>query len=222
MTDHRFQDDFNALRTMYGDLVREHGTSPQAVQHKDLESQENRMRALVGIGDLSHAKILDFGCGSGHLVDFLRQEINYQGEFVGYDISSEMMSMAQKLHPECRFECRDILSQGVSEDFDYAIINGVFNNRISDNWGMMTAILETLFPHVQRGIAFNALSTYVDFFNPGNFYVSPEKVFHFCKERLSPCVSLRHDYEVKSGVVPFEYVVYVYRSPHAPRAELSA
>jgi hypothetical protein len=41
-------------------------------------------------------------------------------------------------------------------------------------------------------------------------------VFAFCKQELSPRVTLRHDYHVKDGVIPFEFTTYVYRSDLAP------
>ena len=103
--------------------------------------------------------------------------------------------------------------------FDYAIISGVFNNRVTDNWAFLTGALRLLFPHVRRGLAFNALSAYVDFQDEGLYYADPEAVFRFCKESLSPAVNLRHDYEVKPGVVPFEFTTQVFRCAHPPRAK---
>ena len=50
----------------------------------------------------------------------------------------------------------------------------------------MTALLSTLFQHARKAMVFNALSTYVDFFDPGLFYVNPEKVFGFCKGPYLP------------------------------------
>ena len=221
MSDHPYQNDLSQLSQFYSRLFREHGDSPQAVQHKDLQSQELRMKILTEVGDLGSAKILDFGCGVGHLLSFMRENLGFAGEYVGYELSEEMVRVARKKFPESRFERRDILAQGVPEEFDYVVINGVFNNVVSDNWGLMTELLGRLFPRTRKAMAFNALSTYVDFFNPGNFYVSPEKIFRFCKEQLSPCVTLRHDYFTKPGIVPFEFTMYVYRTDIEPRKQLS-
>jgi len=56
------------------------------------------------------------------------------------------------------------------------------------------------------------MSTYVDFFDPGLFYERPERAFGFVKNEIAPFVILRHDYQVKPGVTPFEFIIYAYRS----------
>jgi len=216
-----FEEDILHLSRHYSGLLARHGDSPQAVQWADAATQENRMCILTEVGDLREAKVLDFGCGTGHLLSFLRENIGFHGEYVGYDISKEMVATCRQKFSGVRFEALDVLTQGIPEDFDYVLINGVFNNLLSDNWGFMTALLSRLFPHVRRGMVFNALSSYVDYKSPGLFYVNPERVFRYCKEMLSPCVTLRHDYQIKLGIVPFEFTVYVYSCGIAPKKSIN-
>jgi SAM-dependent methyltransferase len=179
------------------------------------------LEILCKVGDLQGARILDFGCGTGVLLEHLRA-LGFSGEYIGYDLAPEVVQVARNKFPGVCFEVRDILADGVLESFDYILISGVFNNRIVDNWAMFTGVLKCLFPHARRALAFNALSTYVDYFDPMLYYFSPESVFRFCKEQLSPLVTLHHDYEVRLGVVPYEFTVYIYSSPITPRAELRA
>ena len=160
--------------------------------------------------------VLDFGCGTGHLLNFMRREVGFSGEYVGYDISEKMIETARKKFSGVRFEHRNIIAEDIHEDFDYILISGVFNNKIRNNWNFMTTILRCLFPHVQKGLAFNALSTYVDCFDPHLFYINPERVFRFCKEQLSPCIVLRHDYSIKVGIIPFEFTIYAYNNKIRP------
>lgn len=64
----------------------------------------------------------------------------------------------------------------------------------------------------QKGIAFNMMSSYVDYFDEALFYESPGQVFDFLKSNISPYITIRNDYLVKPEVkVPFEFAVYVYR-----------
>ena len=37
--------------------------------------------------------------------------------------------------------------------------------------------------------------------------------FSFVKNEVTPYVTLRHDYEVKPGVIPFEFIIYAYHRP---------
>ncbi|MCW5699291.1 MAG: class I SAM-dependent methyltransferase [Rhodospirillales bacterium] len=215
--DSRLLEDLERIGDHYTDLVGRFGDGPESAQWRDRESQERRMRILAEAGDLNGAKVLDFGCGTGHMLDFLREFCAFPGEYVGYDICDEAIRLAAEKFPGIRFEKRNILVDGVDESFDYVLISGVFNNRTVDNWGFMRSILSLLFAKTRKVLAFNALSNYVDHREPELFYVDPEKVFTFCKEHLSPLVSLRHDYCVKPGVVPFEFTIYVHQTDIAVR-----
>ena len=209
--------EFIRLQEHYNHLARQYGDTPAAVQQSSLESQDRRLSILAQLGPVADASVLDFGCGAGRLLDVLVDNFAFKGHYTGYDISEELLRMAHERHPEAQFERRDIFTDGVGGEFDYVFISGVFNNRLADNQLFITRTLEVLFPHVRRGLAFNALSPYVDFRDPNLYYADPEELFRFCKERLSPSVSLRHDYEVKQGVVPYEFTLHVYRSQHVPR-----
>jgi SAM-dependent methyltransferase len=212
MASHSFQQDIAFLEQHYSQLLQECKDTPQGVQWGDRQTQERRMEILTQVGDVSSAKILDFGCGTGHLLTFLQNRLEFRGEYIGYDISSEMIATAQKKFPRIKFEQIDILAEGIPEDFDYILINGTFNNLVRDNWGLMSTLLKHLFAQTRYALAFNALSTYVDYYDDKLFYVCPEKVFRFCKEELSPCVTLRHDYLIKPEIIPFEFTVYVYKT----------
>lgn len=48
-------------------------------------------------------RILDFGCGNGRLVEYLKTECPGKYDYVGTDISSHLVVLAQQQHPEHRF-----------------------------------------------------------------------------------------------------------------------
>ncbi|MGE3556389.1 MAG: class I SAM-dependent methyltransferase [Candidatus Obscuribacterales bacterium] len=215
---HTYSDQLRALKEHYSERAIEHGDSAPATNWPDRESQERRLEILCSIADLSEASILDFGCGTGHLLTYLREKHCFEGTYTGVDICPEMIEIAGRKFPEDVFECRDILAEPIREkSFDYVMVSGVFNNRVEDNWGMMKEILSGLFPLCRKGLAFNNLSTFVDFFAEDLFYVDPCEVFRFCKENLSPLVSIRHDYLSKPDTVPFEFTTFVYASELKPR-----
>jgi SAM-dependent methyltransferase len=203
--------DLLGIERHYAELVEKHGDAPAAAQWSDSRTQRLRLAVLSEVGVLRAAKVLDFGCGTGALLAYLNDALGFSGEYVGYDLASPAIEVARRLQPSGRFERREILSQGVPEDFDYILASGVFNNRTSDGWGLMTSLLAALWPHAGRGLAFNAMSTYVDFQEDHLWYVDPAEVFAWCKRELSPAVALRHDYQVKPGVIPFEFTAYVYK-----------
>jgi SAM-dependent methyltransferase len=214
-SDRGFAAEIERVADSYRAALAAHGDEPAAVQWSDRDSQERRMQVLTEIGDLSGSKVLDFGCGTGHLLTYLGRS-GFTGEYVGLDLIDEMVEVARSKHPDERFVSRDVLEQDLDEDFDYVLVNGTFNNRTADPWGLTSSILRRIWPHVRVGLAFNLMSTYVQFEAPGLAYHDPAEVFSWCKRELSSQVTLRHDYLVKPGTIPFEFAVYVYRSQHSP------
>ena len=215
--DQDFKRDIEALSNHYSGLVKRHGDAPESAQYADRETQERRMAVLCEIGVAKHSKVLDFGCGTGQLLSFLQRSLGFEGEYVGYDISPEAIELARSTHPAGRFEVRDILDQAAEEMFDYVLVSGVFNNLISDNRAFFEAISRRLMQQAEVGYAFNMLSRFVDYFDDGLYYEDPLHAFRFCKEQLSPLVTLRHDYAVRPGSIPFEFSIYVHRTDVAPR-----
>jgi len=215
-----FEADVARIQEIFSARIAKYGDTPQSAEHLDRATQEKRMDLIAEVAPLEDAKILDFGCATGHLLTFLRERHGFAGEYVGYDITQEMIDIAAAKFPDARFECRNILEEGVPEDFDYVFISGTFNDLTPHNWNLMQSALKALYPRTRKAIAFNNLTTYVDYFDDHLFYVSPEQVFRFCKEELSPCVTLRHDYQVKEGSMPYEFTTYVYRSEFDPRKNL--
>lgn len=195
------------LKAHYKDLLFKFGDSAESAQYSSRESQEKRFEILAQIADLNGSHILDFGCGTGHLAAYLR----YRGlkfSYTGIDIVKEFFDIARAKNPGCRFGA---LEDFAHEKFDYVFISGVFNNKRKGNRKFYQESLRKLFGLCTKGIAFNMMSTYVDYKDAGLFYESPERAFRFVKQELTPYVTLRHDYEVKPGVVPFEFAVYAYR-----------
>ena len=212
-----FNRDIEALSKHYGELVKRHGDAPESAQYADRETQERRMAVLCEIGVGKDSKVLDFGCGTGQLLSFLQRSLGYEGEYVGYDISPEAIDLARAAHPAGRFEVRNILEQPAEETFDYVLVSGVFNNLISDNRSFFESISRRLMAQAKVGYAFNMLSRFVDYFDDGLFYEDPLRAFRFCKEQLSPLVTLRHDYAVRPGSIPFEFTLYVHSTDIEPR-----
>lgn len=212
-----FSSDVEALAKHYSALVKQHGDAAESAQYADRETQERRMEVLCEIGVTKDSKVLDFGCGTGQMLNLLKRMIGFEGEYVGYDISDEAIEFARSANPDGRFEVRNILDQPAKETFDFVLVSGVFNNLISDNRGFFEMISRRLITQAKIGYAFNMLSRYVDYLDDGLFYEDPAHAFNFCKEQLSPLVTLRHDYAVRSGSMPFEFTVYVHRSEIEPR-----
>jgi SAM-dependent methyltransferase len=204
----------------YDALASEYGHDPATGQQRDRSSQDARLRVLLGNHVDEHSSVLDFGCGTARLLSLLKEEYDYRGEYTGVDISGGVLELARAAHPGTAFLQLDVRQEPLQSVHDVVIVNGVFNNYRSDNWVFMTETLELLFRSTRHVLAFNNLSTYVDFVEEGLYYVDPGDVFAFCKTHLSPNVTLRHDYSARPGAMPYEFSTFVYRHGHEPRPQL--
>lgn len=199
------------------DLIK-HGDSFRGVGYtKSPEEATERYALMVGLVREHHrpVTILDLGCGLGHLLDFIESHADYRHlRYVGLDISARYLAAARARHPQHEFILMDVL--GGDEElpiFDYVVLNGVFNYRgpidrteMMRYWEQLTT---TAYRHCRHGMAFNVMSTLVDWERDDLFHLPFDVVAGFVGKHLSRHFVIRHDYQA------YEYTTYVYRQPLA-------
>jgi len=199
------------LKTYYQGLFDKHGNSVEAVQHVSQSSQYKRFEILTAI-DSEIVSIVDIGCGLGDMYHYLKSA-QYSGNYLGLDFVDEFIETANEQFAndqQARFSVFDITKDAMPTSYDYILLSGVFNNNTPNAKAFVFDAIEKMFNACQKGVAFNAMSTYVDFFNDDLFYIDPLEVFDFCK-KLGAHVVLKHDYVVKEGSVPYEFTMYLYK-----------
>ncbi|MCT6814937.1 MAG: class I SAM-dependent methyltransferase [Lysinibacillus fusiformis] len=197
------------IQKHYKSLFEKYGDSHKSSQWADRESQEKRFQYLLEIADIKQLegkKLLDFGCGTGHLATYLTEQ-NIDVQYIGIDIVPELLECAKVKHPESRFYSVDEIPD---EKYDYIIISVVFNNKMEDNVTFFQDTIKNLVERCEKGIAFNMLSHYVDYYDDNLFYFKPEEVFCFLKENISPYIAIRNEYQLKPNTIPFEFTTYIY------------
>lgn len=201
------------IRQHYKELYLKHGESPFSVQYSDKKSQYNRFKILSEI-DINMNSVLDFGCGLADFYEYIRENLNFNGKYIGIDFVTEFIERNKKKYVNdnhAEFFEYNISKDNFEHKCDYAILSGVFNNKTDNNEEFMFYTIKKMFDLCNKGIAFNAMSTYVDYFDENLYYVDPLKVFDFCKRNLTRRVVLRHDYVVKENSIPFEFCMYLYK-----------
>ncbi|MEM7300511.1 MAG: class I SAM-dependent methyltransferase [Pseudomonadota bacterium] len=198
----------------YDRLVEQHGLSSQSAQWADKESHWKRLSVLCEISqDLPKSSVLDVGCGVGELLQYLVSEADFKGSYTGLDVSRKAVEAARLRHPDDRFECQDISETHSVGPHDYVVLCGIFNNRMGDEEearAYLRSLLKASVRLARKGVAFNLISTYVDYRDPDLNYFSPEAVLEFVKNEITDRFTLRNDYLVREGSVPFEISFYLY------------
>ena len=152
------------------------------------------MKVIKDNGDFS---ILDYGCGYGALLRFMKS-FYLEFDYTGFDVSSEMLAHANEIFgSNSTTKWKDKLQD---ENFDYAIASGIFNvkqNQPTDIWqSYVIGILQDLNTNSKNGFAFNMLTSYSDpsYMKDCLYYADPCFYFDFCKRNFSKNVALLHDY----------------------------
>jgi SAM-dependent methyltransferase len=189
------------VEALYTDNLREHGIDSRSVGWPDQESQLLRFRKLAYVieADRPAAPITvnDWGCGYGALFDFLSglEGLELAG-YRGYDVSADMVTAARERLADPRAAI--VLGSEVDRDADYTFVSGTFNVRMEadeDAWGgYVRDMVRALAARSLRGLAFNLLTTYVDWRKDELYYADPCEYLRFCKSELSRQVTLIHDY----------------------------
>jgi SAM-dependent methyltransferase len=201
-----------AIVEHYEDCLRRHGAGARAVDWKSTADAALRYEVMLGVvrDRTERATLLDFGCG---LAD-LKRHIDSTGRtaisYTGLEISPKFAAAARAANPATEILCLDVLDDPVGiESFDYIVMNGVFTRRHSLSMAAMQTYLERLLPIVfskcRRGLAFNVMSTSVDWESEELYHAEPGTLITFIARELTRHFVLRNDYGLH------ETTIYLYR-----------
>ncbi|HEA15483.1 hypothetical protein LCGC14_1540930 [marine sediment metagenome] len=201
-------DSHQALKAYYQKLYQQHGDCHHAVQHVSKAAQNVRFKIFLEQIPLD-SNVIDLGCGLGDMLAYFRLH-GFTGGYLGYDFVPEFINSAKNKFVDdakAQFEVFDIFKNSMSEQYDYILISGVFNNKLDDNLTFIMQTLDKSFLSCKKSVIFNALSSYVEYEDPTLFYINPINLFDECKQNLTPFIDLKHDYVIKKGGFPYEFTM---------------
>lgn len=203
----------------YADALREHGDGPRAVGWDTEHGQQAAFLQLARVEGLTAGvRVLDVGCGLGHLLDFF-ERIELEVEYTGYDICAPLVEQARARHPGARFEHRDLLADPPTERFDIVIASGVFGVAPPEPEPFVADLVRAMFACCDRALAFNMLSAPYFQRHPLEaipetyYYADPGLVLNTFLE-LTPQVTLDHT------DIGEQFAVFLYRENTASARRL--
>ena len=132
--------------------------------------------------------------------------------YSGTEIIDEYVDEAKKRFPELSFYNRDIAESKFDDKYDFVLMSGVFHQRrdsaIRDWEKFSQQLLKNSFEMCNKGIAFNFISPFVDFYQTQVYYSNLPKLINFINDDLSRFFEIRHNYAL------FEFTVYVYKEEY--------
>ena len=205
-----------ALRAHYEQSFQTHGPSAKGVdwgeKASDLHLRYDKMIAVMPSAPRAGASLLDVGCGYGGLLDHLRAR-NIAVKYTGIDVVADMISNARARHASERFILGDILAQDDLQPHDYVVCNGILTQKLDvpalDMDEFACLLIRRMFSLCRKGIAFNVMTTKVNFFSNNLYYRNPAELFSWCLSEVTRHIRVDHAYPL------YEYTMYLYREPVA-------
>ena len=200
----------------YAKKYAEYGATPEGVDWgsdpADNHLRLDRMLAILELGycQSSNEKpsLLDAGCGYGSLLDLI-QKRGITVDYCGIDMCASMIEDAKSKHKDSEWLVGDVLSLEGSRRFDYVVCNGILTQKLGTSIKAMDLYMQTIvtrmFELCRVGVAFNVMTTHVNFMAPNLYYKNPLEVLGWCMSTLTSRIRVDHAYPM------YEYTVYLYR-----------
>lgn len=140
-------------------------------------AQELRFKQLVGNIDLNGKTILDVGCGTGNLLEYIsRQFKNFN--YTGIDVLPHMIQRAEEKKLNGGFVCMDLFkgSPYDNKTFDVIFSSGIFNLNLGNNQEFLMDAVDIFQNLAKEAVSFNLLWDKSADKDLKYFYFSPEEV----------------------------------------------
>ncbi len=206
---------YNTIVEHYEECLEKHGDTHLGVDWPNIEDVNTRYKVMLDVirfDDSTKAPVtlLDFGCGTAHLLEFIQNNKYQNIIYSGLDISAKFVEVAEKKYLENTFYCVDILENSAAvPNFDYMVLNGVFTEKrdlsFEEMWDYFTKMMAIIYQKCDKGFAFNVMSKNVDWERDDLFHVSYDLLSDFLCKNLTRNHIIRNDYGL------YEYTVYVFK-----------
>lgn len=188
-----------SLYEIYNGAFKAHGDTPRGVGWKDAQAQTKRFDVFLDVikGE-KYPKILDVGCGTGHLRTYMQRKGMFP-IYKGIDINHNYISKA--VSKGIRAEVKDI--DMVNENYDYIFSSGVHNTLGSSD---PVNDMEKLFAKCNKALVMNMLKKSE---GPALVARDKEKMLRYAKF-LTP------DAEMKEGYLDNDFTL-ILRKGYKPK-----
>lgn len=196
----------------YEDCLAKHGDNHLGVDWPKIEDVDTRYRIMLDIiqfcKEAENITLLDFGCGTAHLKEYIHKNNFRNITYAGLDLSSKFVEVAKYKYPESAFYCMDILEAGQNlPQFDIIIMNGVFTEKralsFDEMWEYFQKMISIVFKHAKKGISFNVMSKNVDWERDDLFHLPLDLLTGFL------CKNITRDFVIRNDYGLYEYTVYL-------------
>ncbi len=205
--------DYSEIVTHYEACLARFGDTHQGVDWPNEADARTRYQVMLEVirpVTENVVTVLDFGCGAGHLLEYLRAERRSDIRYIGLDMSPKFIDLCRDKFPGTEFLHGDILREDLEiPEVDYVVMNGVFTEKRSlpfaEMFDYFRDVVRRVYPLARHGLAFNVMSKHVDWERDDLFHLPFDLLAAFLRTEISRHYQFRADYGL------YEYTAYVYR-----------
>jgi len=202
---------YHEIALHYKNCFEKHGDSPLGLDWPNETDMLKRYNVMLGLlkNTQKSVTLLDFGCGTSGLLDYIKKSEGCNVHYSGLDINKEFIDISKKKYPLINYYCTDmLLNSSLIPNYDYIVMNGVFTVKRSlsfdEMFHFMRQVIKIVSTKTNIGFAFNVMSNHVDWEREDLFHLSFDILTEFLVKEVSRNFIIRNDYGL------YEYTVYVY------------
>lgn len=206
-------------KSFYQGKFKKFYDSPKALSWNNKKSQYLRFQKISELFKYENSEtfsVHEIGCGLAHFKEYL-DEMKYNCIYSGSDILPEFIESNKKKYPDCYFSTQNIniyydkIDDKIKGE-DYYCLSGTFHtkedNSVQDWESFVFKSITNMFKMAKKGISFNFLTVYSDFYDEKLYYSDPKIIMEWCIKNLSRFTSISHDIPL------YEFFVYVYKDEY--------
>ena len=204
--------DYKNIIKHYETCFVRHGDTSKGMDWPDELENYKRFDVMLDVirNNGIESTLLDFGCGTSHLKEYIIDNKIQNITYSGCDLSKTFVECSRKKFPETAYFELDLLKDSEQlPSYDYIICNGVFTEKQSlsfdEMWEYFKSMVHILYSKTKKGIAFNVMSKAVDWEREDLFHLPTDLLINFMTKELSRNFIIRNDYGL------YEYTVYLYK-----------
>lgn len=194
----------------YSALFNQESFSPKAVGSTTLVDKWMRYEKLSGIFADDHGfSVHDVGHGLGHYLEYLRENFREKDIiYSGSEICSDFVDFCREKYPQNKFYLRNLAKKPFPKKYDYLVYGGTFYHITKDSKinfeRYVKSILLNGFKSCKRGMAFNFITQYCDYFDNRLYHCDIHRILDFIVKNMSRFFVLNHGYPL------YEFTIFVY------------
>jgi SAM-dependent methyltransferase len=198
----------------YEMCLEKFGDTHKGVDWPNQEDAFKRYKVMLQVCEYdlkkqNRATLLDFGCGTAHMYEYMQANKISDIEYSGLDISEKFVGISKMKFPHITFYQADILEQNNLPMHDYIVMNGVFTEKRELTFDAMFLyfkdMIKAVYAKANRGVAFNVMSKHVDWERDDLFHLPFDTLAAFLTKEVTRNFIIRNDYGL------YEYTMYLYK-----------